>query len=97
VDSELDKVRSREESLDAQAAVDGPLLVKAQETYYQLNSLRERFRGTASLAQERSRFLAEEAEEARTLGRDPEALDREAQSLRLEESRSQVAFTGKGR
>ena len=91
VDAELDKVRSREEALDAQAAVDGPLLVKAQETYYQLNSLRERFRGTASLAQERSRFLAEEAEEARTLGRDPEALEREAQALRVEESELRAA------
>jgi chromosome segregation protein len=91
VDAELDKVRAREEALDAQAAVDGPLLVKAQETYYQLNSLRERFRGTASLAQERSRFLAEEAEEARTLGRDPEALEREAQALRQEESELRAA------
>jgi chromosome segregation protein len=53
VDSELDRVRAREEALDAQGAVDGPLLISAQETYYQLNSLRERFRGTASLAQER--------------------------------------------
>ena len=91
VDSELDRVRAREEALDAQAAVDSPLLIAAQETYYQLNSLRERFRGTASLAQERSRFLAEEAEEARTLGRDPEALDREAQTLRLEESQLRTA------
>ena len=91
VDAELDKVRTREEALDAQGAVDGPLLIKAQETYYQLNSLRERFRGTASLAQERSRFLAEEAEEARTLGRDPEALEREAQALRLEESELRTA------
>jgi chromosome segregation protein len=93
VDSELDRVRTREEALDAQGAVEGPLLISAQETYYQLNSLRERFRGTASLAQERSRFLAEEAEEARTLGRDPEALDREAQTLRLEESELVTATT----
>ena len=61
-------------------------MVAAQETYYSLNSLREKFRGTQSLAQERSRFLNEEAEEARTSGRDPESLDKEAASLRLEES-----------
>jgi chromosome segregation protein len=61
-------------------------LVAAQETYYNLNSLREKFRGTQSLAQERSRFLNEEAEEARTSGRDPESLDKEAASLRLEEN-----------
>ena len=86
VEAEVDSVRRREEALDAQAAYEGPLLVAAQETYYSLNSLREKFRGTQSLAQERSRFLNEEAEEARTSGRDPESLDKEASSLRLEES-----------
>ena len=86
VESELDSVRRREEALDTQAAYEGPLLVAAQETYYNLNSLREKFRGTQSLAQERSRFLNEEAEEARTSGRDPESLDKEAAALRLEES-----------
>ena len=64
--------------------------MQAQETFYQLNSLREKFRGTQSLAQERSRFLAEEAEEARTAGRDPEALEAEAQILRGEESQLQT-------
>ena len=86
VETEVDSVRRREEALDAQAAYEGPLLVAAQETYYSLNSLREKFRGTQSLAQERSRFLNEEAEEARTSGRDPESLDKEAAALRLEES-----------
>ncbi|MEI7660266.1 MAG: chromosome segregation protein SMC, partial [Actinomycetes bacterium] len=77
---------NREIALDAQAAQETPLLVQAQETYYQLNSLREKFRGTQSLAQERSRFLNEEAEEARSAGRDPEALEKEALGLRQEES-----------
>jgi len=86
VESELDAVRRREEALDAQAAHESPLLVAAQETFYNLNSLREKFRGTQSLAQERSRFLNEEAEEARTSGRDPESLDAEARTLRLEET-----------
>ena len=86
VDRELETIRSREEALDAQSAVETPLLVQAQETYYQLNSLREKFRGTQSLAQERSRFLNEEAEEARSAGRDPEALEKEAQVLRNEEN-----------
>jgi len=90
VEAELDGVRRREEELDSQAAVDSPRLVQAQETFYQLNSLREKFRGTQSLAQERSRFLAEEAEEARTAGRDPEALEAEAQNLRGEESQLQT-------
>lgn len=86
VDRELEAIRSREEVLDAQSAVESPLLVQAQETYYQLNSLREKFRGTQSLAQERSRFLNEEAEEARSAGRDPEALEKEAHVLRQEEN-----------
>ncbi len=86
VEAEVDSIRKREEALDYQASVEGPQLVKAQETYYQLNSLREKFRGTQSLAQERSRFLNEEAEEARTSGRDPDAIDRDAELLRKEES-----------
>ena len=95
VEAELDGVRKREEDLDAQAAIESPLLLKAQENYYALNSLREKFRGTQSLAQERSRFLAEEAEEARIAGRDPQALDEEAAALRREESqlRQDVAQT----
>ena len=86
VESEVDSIRTREEVLDKQAAVEGPQLVQAQETYHQLNSLREKFRGTQSLAQERSRFLIEEADEARSSGRDPEALELDAQVLRQEES-----------
>ncbi len=92
VEEELNKVRAREESLDAQAAFESPLLIAAQENFYALSALREKFRGTQSLAQERSRFLAEEAEEARSAGRDPEALDQEANVLRQQEAqlRSEV-------
>ncbi|MEY2815325.1 MAG: hypothetical protein RIS05_1073 [Actinomycetota bacterium] len=85
VEAELETVRRREESLDAQSAFESPLLIQAQENFYSLTALREKFRGTQSLAQERSRFLAEEAEEARSAGRDPEALEREAAILRSEE------------
>ena len=86
VEAEVELIRSREEALDTQASVEGPQLIQAQETYYELNSLREKFRGTQSLAQERSRFLIEEAEEARSSGRDPEALEIDAQALRNEEN-----------
>jgi chromosome segregation protein len=86
VEAELEKVRSREEELDRVSAHESPLLIRAQENFYSLNALREKFRGTQSLAQERSRFLAEEAEEARSAGRDPEALEAEAQTLRGEEA-----------
>ena len=86
VEAELEKIRRREEELDAQSAFESPLLIKAQENFYSLSALREKFRGTQSLAQERSRFLAEEAEEARSAGRDPQALDQEAALLRSEEA-----------
>lgn len=86
VEAELDKVRRREEELDAQSALESPMLLRAQENFYSLSALREKFRGTQSLAQERSRFLAEEAEEARSAGRDPVALDQEATVLRGEEA-----------
>ncbi len=91
VEAEAASVRAREESLDALAALESPLLVAAQETYYQLNSLREKFRGTQSLAQERSRFLNDEAEEARTAARDPETLEKEAGVLREEERELRAA------
>jgi chromosome segregation protein len=39
-----------------------------------------------NLSSERARFLAEEAEEAKATGRDPDALDQEARILRSEES-----------
>lgn len=86
VETELDSVRRQEESLDAQSAIESPLLIQAQENFYALSGLREKFRGTQSLAQERSRFLAEEAQEARDAGRDPQALEREALLLRTEEA-----------
>lgn len=86
VESALEVIRRREEALDAEAAFEGPLLIAAQENYYRLNSLREKFRGTQSLAQERFRFLNEEAEEARTSGRDPDAIEKEAGVLRSEEA-----------
>ena len=84
VESDLETVRARESALDAEAAFEGPLLVKAQETYYALTGLREKFRGTAQLAQERTKFLAQEVEI--TPGRDPEVIDAEAATLRTEEN-----------
>ena len=84
VESDLEKVRTREAALDAEAAFESPLLVKAQETYYSLTGLREKFRGTAQLAQERTRFLAQDVEI--TPGRDPEVIEAEAATLRSEES-----------
>ena len=85
VEASLNKARAREEDIDATALIENPLLVKAQENYYQLTAQREKFRGIQNLASERARFLSEEADEARASGRDPESMDLEAQALRGEE------------
>ena len=60
VERELNETRLREEELDRLAAIENPLLTRAQENYYQLNSGREKFRGIQNLASERARFLSEE-------------------------------------
>lgn len=86
VESALTESRAREEELDANAIVENPLLVQAQENYYRLTAQREKFRGIQSLASERARFLSEERDEARANGRDPESMDAEAVLLRAEES-----------
>ncbi|NDE53195.1 MAG: chromosome segregation protein SMC [Actinobacteria bacterium] len=85
VEQELDRLRNREVELDRLAAIEGPQLVAAQDNYYNLTAQREKLRGTQNLASERARFLAEEAEEARSTGRDPDALEAEAKTLRNEE------------
>ena len=85
VEQELDRLRNREVELDRLAATEGPQLVAAQDNYYNLTAQREKLRGTQNLASERARFLAEEADEARSTGRDPEALEAEAKTLRNEE------------
>ena len=85
VEQELDRLRNREVELDRLAAIEGPQLVAAQDNYYNLTAQREKLRGTQNLASERARFLAEEAEEARSAGRDPDALEAEAKTLRNEE------------
>jgi chromosome segregation protein len=85
VEADLDRLRAREVELDGVAVIEGPLLTAAQDNYYNLTSQREKLRGTQNLASERARFLAEEVEEARSSGRDPETMEAEALSLRQEE------------
>ncbi|NDF56571.1 MAG: recombination protein RecF [Actinobacteria bacterium] len=86
VENELNSARNREIELDAIAASENPQLIAAQENFYRLTAQREQIRGIQNLSSERARFLAEEAEEAKATGRDPEALDQEAKILRSEES-----------
>lgn len=86
VESELNTARNREIELDAIATSENPQLIAAQENFYRLTAQREQIRGVQNLSSERARFLAEEAEEAKATGRDPDALDKEARILRDEES-----------
>jgi chromosome segregation protein len=86
VEGELDRTRKREQELEEISLREAPILVRAQENFYRLNSLRERFRGTANLATERARFLAD-SEEIRASGIDPDAMDLEAKQLRAEEGK----------
>ncbi len=83
VEAELATVAGREAELEARSATEAPRLARAQETWYRLSSLRERFRGTASLAAERVRRSGDdELTTASRSTRDPEDMEREAQSVR---------------
>ncbi|MGA9714977.1 MAG: chromosome segregation protein SMC, partial [Aeromicrobium sp.] len=73
--------RLRETELEDQLREDSPRLSAAQETWYSLSGLRERFRGTAGLATERIRLAAVESDD-HTTGRDPEELEADARRAR---------------
>jgi chromosome segregation protein len=84
VEAQLAEATARETDLEQTAAAEAPTLARAQETWYRLSSLRERFRGTGGLAAERVRHLAAEPDEERA-GRDPDELEAQAERVRSEE------------
>jgi chromosome segregation protein len=84
VEALLSTGRERLGELEQAAAAAAPRLARAQETWYRLSSLRERVKGTASLAADRLRMLAE-AEPERTPGRDPEELEAQARAVKEQE------------
>lgn len=88
VEQETARAREAEAALEAALREDLPALAQAQETWFALSGLRERLRGTQSLAAERIRNAAgtTDAEEARS-GRDPEQLEAEAEQVREQEQR----------
>uniref|UniRef100_UPI002AD4871D chromosome segregation SMC family protein n=1 Tax=Frankia sp. Cr1 TaxID=3073931 RepID=UPI002AD4871D len=77
--------QQREQVLEAELAAVTPQAVAAGEVWHALASLRERIRGTRSLAAERVRLLRSGAEEPRG-GRDPEQLEQEAAAVREQEN-----------
>lgn len=86
VEAEMARAREAEAALEAALREDLPALARAQETWFALSGVRERLRGTQSLAAERVRNAAgtADAEEASS-GRDPEALEAEAAQVREQE------------
>ncbi len=75
----------REQILAAELAAVTPQAAAAGEVWHALASLRERVRGTRSLAAERVRLLRSGSEEERG-GRDPEQLEQEAAAVREQEN-----------
>jgi len=81
VDRQLVAARDDTAKVEAATAERGFELARAQETWYRLAALRERVQGTAYLATERVRHLAETAK-SHPAGPDLERLAREAADVR---------------
>ncbi|MBO9520151.1 MAG: chromosome segregation protein SMC [Nocardioidaceae bacterium] len=86
VEAAIAEAREAEAALEAALREDLPALARAQETWFGLSGLRERLRGTASLAAERVRNAQQVAEERPPTGRDPEELEAEAERVATEEA-----------
>jgi chromosome segregation protein len=84
VETALATASVTESELEQTLAADAPAVAAAQEVFFKLSALQERFRGTQKLAAERVRHLSEFAEEERR-SRDPEDLEREADEIRSNE------------
>lgn len=86
VEAEITAVRETEAALEAALREDLPALSRAQETWFSLSGLRERLRGTGSLAAERMRNAQQVSEERAASGRDPDELEAEAERVQVEET-----------
>jgi chromosome segregation protein len=83
VDGRLAVLLAEEQAAEEQAALDAPRLSRAQETWFALSGLRERYHGLVQLAAERVKHLQPEPEEES--GREPEQIEADARALRQEE------------
>ncbi len=84
VENAIADAQRQEASLEAGLREQLPALSRAQDTWFALSALRERLRGTQSLAAERVRN-AGSLEEETPAGRDPDQLEAEATELRDQE------------
>ncbi|MFD1325749.1 chromosome segregation protein SMC, partial [Micromonospora sonneratiae] len=92
VEEEHTEVQHRLADLEAALAEDAPLLAAAQDTWYKLAALQERFRSTEQLARERLRHLSATPDDERP-GRDPDELAAEAEKVRDHEEELRAALT----
>jgi chromosome segregation protein len=91
VEHEHAQIERRLAELETALAEDAPLLTSAQDTWYKLSALQERFRSMEQLASERLRHLSAPAEDERT-GRDPDQLAAEAELVRAQEAELREAL-----
>ncbi len=84
VEAALAQASRTESALERQLAVDAPALAAAQDSWYRLSTLAERFRSVGQLAAERYRHLSA-APPAGPPGRDPEQLEAEADRIEATE------------
>jgi chromosome segregation protein len=92
VEQEHAEVQRRLGELEFALAEDAPLLAAAQDTWYKLSTLQERFRSTEQLARERLRHLSATPDDERP-GRDPDQLAAEAEAVRAHEEDLRAALT----
>ncbi|MEU4156564.1 chromosome segregation protein SMC [Actinoplanes sp. NPDC026670] len=92
VEEENREVQRMLADLEFAHAEDAPLLQAAQDSWYKLSTLQERFRSTEQLATERLRHLAATPDDERP-GRDPEMLEAEAERVREQEEELREALT----
>ncbi|AEB43414.1 chromosome segregation protein SMC [Micromonospora maris] len=92
VEAEHTEVQARLGELEEALAADAPLLAAAQDTWYKLSALQERFRSIEQLAMERLRHLSATPDDERP-GRDPDQLEAEAERVREQEEELRAALT----
>lgn len=82
LESQQNQVRGELATLEKAAAEAAPLINEAAEMWFRLSSVKERLRGTSTLAQERIRLLGSSDEPEKQQGRDADDLDRQATKVR---------------
>ncbi|MFC7547615.1 chromosome segregation protein SMC [Plantactinospora sp. GCM10030261] len=92
VEAEHAEVQYRLAELEAALAEDAPMLANAQDTWFKLAALQERFRSTEQLARERLRHMSATPDDERP-GRDPDQLTAEAERVREQEEELRAALT----